>query len=124
MTDSGHRQPALMKRSMRSQRTRPLWLRRDDARCQSRPAWNRKIRSAGVFHRHAVVAEVSTHDRLQPLDHLRDGFMNAPLKFGFCRLQLVNASTPPLRAAPHDSGPMRVATSHSCDFFVRYTSPV
>src|SRR6202035_1028426 len=35
-----------------------------------------------------------------------------------------NASTPPSRAAPHDSGPMWVATSHSCDFFIHYTSPV
>jgi ribose 5-phosphate isomerase B len=34
------------------------------------------------------------------------------------------ASTPPLRAAPHDSGPMWVATSHSCDFCIHYTSPV
>src|SRR5438309_10098025 len=37
---------------------------------------------------------------------------------------LVNASTPPSRAAPHDSGPMRVATSHSYDSFIHYTSPV
>ncbi len=29
-----------------------------------------------------------------------------------------------LAAAPHDSGPMWVATSHSCDFFIHYTSPV
>ena len=36
----------------------------------------------------------------------------------------VNASTPPLRAAPHDSGPMWVATSHSYDFCIHYTSPV
>ena len=36
----------------------------------------------------------------------------------------VNASTPLLRVAPHDSGPMWVATSHSCDFFIHYTSPV
>jgi hypothetical protein len=35
-----------------------------------------------------------------------------------------NASTPPLRAAPHDSGPMWVATSHSYDSFIHYTSPV
>jgi hypothetical protein len=35
----------------------------------------------------------------------------------------VNASTPPLRAAPHDSGPMWVATSHSYDFCIHYTSP-
>ena len=32
----------------------------------------------------------------------------------------VNASTPPSRAAPHDLGPMWVATSHSCDFFIDY----
>src|SRR5712671_3096941 len=36
----------------------------------------------------------------------------------------VNASSPPLRAAPHDSGPMWVATSHSYDFCIHYTSPV
>src|SRR5467141_886159 len=36
----------------------------------------------------------------------------------------VNASTPPSRAAPHDSGPMCVATSHSYDFCIHYTSPV
>jgi hypothetical protein len=36
----------------------------------------------------------------------------------------VNASTAPLRAAPDDSGPMRVATLHSYDFCIHYTSPV
>jgi pimeloyl-ACP methyl ester carboxylesterase len=36
----------------------------------------------------------------------------------------VNASTPPLRATPHDSGPMRVATPLSYDFSIHYTSPV
>src|SRR6266852_3578212 len=37
---------------------------------------------------------------------------------------LVNASTPPSRAAPHDSGSMWVATSHLYDSFIHYTSPV
>src|SRR5882762_4280841 len=37
---------------------------------------------------------------------------------------LVNASTPPSRAAPHDSGSMWVPTSHSYDSFIHYTSPV
>ena len=32
----------------------------------------------------------------------------------------VNASTLPLRAVPHDSGPMWVATPLSCDFFIHY----
>jgi hypothetical protein len=36
----------------------------------------------------------------------------------------VNASTPPLRAAPHDSRPMWVARSRAYHFCVRYTSPV
>src|SRR6266436_272570 len=36
----------------------------------------------------------------------------------------VNASTPPLRAAPHDSGPVWVAVPHSYDFCIHYTSPV
>jgi hypothetical protein len=37
---------------------------------------------------------------------------------------LVNASTPPWRAALHDAGPMWVATPLSCDFFIHYASPV
>jgi hypothetical protein len=36
----------------------------------------------------------------------------------------VNASTPPLRAAPHDSGSMWVAIPLSYDTFIHYTSPV
>ena len=32
----------------------------------------------------------------------------------------VNASTPPSRAAPHDSGPIWVANPLSCDFFIHY----
>ena len=36
----------------------------------------------------------------------------------------VNASTPLLRAAPHDSGPMWVAAPLSYDFCIHYTSPV
>jgi hypothetical protein len=36
----------------------------------------------------------------------------------------VNASTPPSRAAPHDSGPMWVANPLSYDVFIHYTSPV
>jgi hypothetical protein len=36
----------------------------------------------------------------------------------------VNASTPPLRAAPHDSGPMWVVDPLSYDSCIHYTSPV
>jgi hypothetical protein len=36
----------------------------------------------------------------------------------------VNTSSTPLRAGPHVSGAMRVATSRCCDFFIDYGSPV
>jgi hypothetical protein len=39
-------------------------------------------------------------------------------------LSLVNASTPPSRAAPHDSGPMSVASLSSRDCFIHFTSSV
>ncbi|HXW92529.1 MAG TPA: hypothetical protein VEK33_18425 [Terriglobales bacterium] len=35
----------------------------------------------------------------------------------------VNALAPPSRASPHDSGLKWVATSHSCYFFIHYTTP-
>ena len=36
----------------------------------------------------------------------------------------VNASTPPSREAPHDSGPVWVASPSPCDSFIHCTSPV
>jgi len=39
----------VMRRRMRFQSTRPLWLRRESVRCQSRPTWNRKRYNAGWF---------------------------------------------------------------------------
>src|SRR6266496_1491521 len=38
--------------------------------------------------RHTVVADVSTHDRTQPLAHLRDGIMQAQSEFGLDLAQL------------------------------------
>src|SRR5215467_6084168 len=40
-----------------------------------------------LIHGHAVIAGVSTHHRLQPLAQCGDGFMHAPLKFGFHLIQ-------------------------------------
>jgi len=37
---------------------------------------------------HSVVADMSTHHRLQPLARFRDGSVHASLKFGFHRVQL------------------------------------
>ena len=73
---------------MRSQRTRPFWLRRDSARCQSQPTWNRKIAQRRLVHGHSVVADVSTYNRLQPLALFGDGFVHPSLKFGFHLVQL------------------------------------
>ena len=39
-------------------------------------------------HGHSVIAEVSTHHRLQPLALFGDGFMHTTLKFDFHRVQL------------------------------------
>src|SRR5215469_550676 len=41
-----------------------------------------------LVHRHSVVADVATYHRLQPLTLFGDGFVHAPLKFGFHRVQL------------------------------------
>ena len=41
-----------------------------------------------VVHGHSVIPEVSTHHRLQPLALFGDGFVHAPLKLGFHRVQL------------------------------------
>src|SRR4029077_8443518 len=37
---------------------------------------------------HSVIADVSTHHRLQPLAYFGDGFMHPSLKFGFHLVQL------------------------------------
>jgi hypothetical protein len=42
----------------------------------------------GVVHGHPVIADVSTHHRLQPLALFGDGFVHAKLKFGFHLIQL------------------------------------
>src|SRR3989441_1783470 len=41
-----------------------------------------------VVHGHPIIPEVSTHHSLQPLYLFGDGFMHAPLKLGFHRVQL------------------------------------
>jgi len=48
MTDVGKASQRVMRRRMRSQ-VRAFGLRRDSARCQSRPHWNRKRASARLF---------------------------------------------------------------------------
>src|SRR5467141_1597753 len=47
-----------------------------------------KKRQRRVVHGHAVIPDVSTHHRLQPLAQFGDGFMHASLKLGFHLVQL------------------------------------
>ena len=49
MTNAGRGNQRSISRRIRSQRTRPFWLRRESVRCQSRPTWNRNVDSAGPF---------------------------------------------------------------------------
>ena len=49
MTDRRHWQPASDETPHAVPNKRPFWLRRDSARYQSRPTWNRKIHSACRF---------------------------------------------------------------------------
>src|SRR5207302_2400715 len=41
-----------------------------------------------AVHGHSVIAEVSTHDRVQPLPHIRNGIVPKSLKLGFHLAQL------------------------------------
>ena len=50
MTDGRQRQPASDEAPHAIPKdTGHFWLRRESARCQSRPTWNRKRASAGLF---------------------------------------------------------------------------
>ena len=117
-------------------------------------------------HGHAVIADVSTDDRAQPLAHFGNGVVHASREVGFHLAELrlqpftnrlprrsecgppliltasaprrlvlsrlntrpvrlpVNASTLPLQAAPHDSGPAWVASPSPYDCFIHTTMPV
>jgi MFS family permease len=86
----------------------------------------REISIPAVFRIGSVFLELVSrptdrhHPRCGSAARARDGFrLLQPV-----RKPLFHASTPPSRAAPHDSGPMWVATSHSYDSFIHYTSPV
>src|SRR6266699_5168321 len=52
------------------------------------PGLESKKSQRRVVHGHSVVANVSTHHRLQPLALFGDGFVHTTLKFGFHLVQL------------------------------------
>jgi len=78
----------LSRRRMRSQRGHALWLRRHSARYHYRPTQKRNKCNVGLFMRHTVVADVSTHNRALPLSHCGCGLMQASPQFGFHRSEL------------------------------------
>src|SRR5467141_1941809 len=81
----------------------------DDLVFQRRDS-ERSLPPVGLRDKHSTHRLRSVRSSLQP--------------FGKILEVSVNASTLLLRATPHDSGPMWVATSHSYDFCIHYTSPV
>jgi hypothetical protein len=101
----------------------------------------RSLPPIGLRHKHSSHRLRSVRSSLQPLGKV----LEIPLQFlavvpprlpvharsnSLTRLNTrparppVNGSTLPLRAAPHDSGPMWVAKPLSYDFCIHYTSPV
>ena len=85
MTDAyGRGSQRVISRRIRSQRTRPFWLRRDSARCQSWPTWNRKMcqRRERSWARHSSGSAHRTTERSH-LPHFRDGIVHTPLEAQF-----------------------------------------
>jgi hypothetical protein len=72
---------------MRSQRTRPFWLRRDSAMPEP-PYLEPKEPQRMAIHGHSVIPDVPTHHGLQPLTQFGDGFVHASPELGFHRVQL------------------------------------
>ena len=78
-----------MSRRIRSQSTRPVWLRRDSVRCQPESAHPepKHVQRVGV-HGHPVLTDVSPDHRVQPRAYCRNGVVHASSEFGFHRGQL------------------------------------
>jgi hypothetical protein len=103
------------------------------AHCLAQGAQRRSI------HGHPVITEMAQQDRAQIRSLFPNGRVHASPQYLFQSLRNralisrlhtrparppVNASTPPSRAAPHDSGPLWFATPSTCETFIHNTLPV
>src|SRR5437588_8646877 len=88
MTDSRHRQPAVDEAPHTIPKDTAILAAPRQRAMPEPPNLEPKDPQRRYVHGHPVVTDVSTHDRLQPFAQFGDGFVHAPPKFGFHRVQL------------------------------------
>src|SRR5713101_7535746 len=88
MTDDRQRQPASDEAPHAVPKDAPVLAAPRQRAIPEAPDLEPKEKQRRLVHGHSVVADVSTHHRLQPLTHFRNGSVHASLKFGFHRVQL------------------------------------
>ena len=71
-----------MRRRIRSQVMRAVWLRRRSVRYQSRPTWEAERGQCRAVHGHPVVPQMPLDNRAQPPAHIRDRNVHAALQLG------------------------------------------
>src|SRR2546426_7514341 len=76
-----------MSRRMRSQVTRPVWLRRESAMPEPTHLKPKDVQRVAV-RGHAVIADVPPDHRAQPCADRRNGVVHASSELGFHRTQL------------------------------------
>ncbi len=107
MTDDRQRQPAVDEAPHAIPKDAAVLAASRQRATRELPHLKPKDSQRVLVHGHSVIPDVSTHHRLQPLALFGDGFVHTSLKLGFHLIQLL----------------LWVATSHSYDFFIHYTSP-
>jgi hypothetical protein len=99
MTDGRHRHPA----SDEAPHAIPKYaafLAAPRKRAMPKPPYLESKKSQRrIVQGHSVIADVSTHHRLQPLAYFGDGCMHAPLKLGFHLVQLQGCPTSQVRSS-------------------------
>ena len=88
MTDSRPRQPAVDDPPHTIPRDAAVLAASRQRAMPEPPHLEAKEPQRRSIHGHPIVADVSTHDRLQPLALFWDAFVHAPPKLGFHRVQL------------------------------------
>src|ERR1700693_2059817 len=115
MTDGRHRQPAGDETPHAVPKEAAILATPRQDAIPEASHWESKETQRRSVHGHSVIADVSTHHRLQPLAQFRDGFIHAPLKLGFhlvqLRLQSLRMGTPRDIGVP--DGPFRFSYSLS-----------
>jgi hypothetical protein len=88
MIDRRHRQPASDKAPHAIPKDAAILAAPRQRAMPESPHLEPKNPQRVLIQRHTVIADVSTHHRLQPPAYFRDGFVRPSLKFGFHLVQL------------------------------------